>query len=149
MRSFSKLVAAVVLTLFAAGASGCYGQFALTRKLYAWNGEASGNKFANSLILFALIVIPVYELCGLGDWLIFNTVEVFTGTNPISQLDVPGGHDWVARRLGEDEVEVSRDGTVILVGRRAPGGSVTWRDVRGDVIAEVPAQLAPVASILH
>jgi hypothetical protein len=146
MRMFRKLVAAVVLVAVAAVAGGCYGQFALTRKIYAWNGEVTQNKFANSLIFFALIVIPVYELCSLGDWIIFNTVEVFTGQNPISRLDLPGGHDWVARRLSDDEVEISRDGTVILLGRRAPGGSVTWRDVRGDLVAEVPAQVAPVAS---
>lgn len=144
--SFRKLVAAAVLSTVAVAASGCYGQFALTRKIYAWNGEVTTNKFANSLIFFALVVIPVYELCTLGDWLIFNTVEVFTGTNPLSRLDLPGDHDWVARRVSDDEVEISRDGTVILLGRRTPGGSVTWRDVRGDVVAEVPAAVAPVAS---
>jgi hypothetical protein len=146
MKRFRKLVAAVVLATVAAAASGCYGQFALTRKIYAWNGEVTPNPFANSLIFFALVVIPVYELGALGDWIIFNTVEVFTGQNPISRLDLPGGHDWVARRTGDDEVELSRDGVVIATGRRAPGGSVTWRDVHGDVVAEVPAVVAPVAS---
>jgi hypothetical protein len=143
---FRKLVAAAVLAAVAVTASGCFGQFALTRKVYAWNGEVSQNKFANSLVFFALVVIPVYELCAFGDWIIFNTVEVFTGENPMSKLDVPGGHDWVARRTGADAVEVSRDGTVILLGQRAPGGSVTWRDVRGGVVAELPAPVAPVAS---
>ena len=46
----------------------------------------------------------------LSSTLIFNTVEVFTGTNPISRLELPGGHDWVARRLSDDDAEISYQG---------------------------------------
>ena len=63
--------------------AGCYGSFAATRKIHNWNGHVTSNKFANSVIMWGLIIIPVYELATLGDILIFNTVETFGGSNPL------------------------------------------------------------------
>ena len=120
-----RIVAAVLFAVLAVSSAGCYGQFALTRKLYTWNGTATGNKYVNSLILFGLIVIPVYEVCTLADWIIFNTVEVFSGSNPMSRLEVPGGHEWVARRIDANQVELARDGVVLLIGTRS-GDRIRW-----------------------
>jgi len=62
---------------------GCYGKFALTRKLYAWNGTL-GDKWINSLATFAMVVIPVYGAAGFVDYVILNTVEFWTGKNPVT-----------------------------------------------------------------
>jgi hypothetical protein len=78
-----NLLRAVVLGVTLFSVSGCYGQFALTKKLYTWNGGATHNKFANSAIMDALIIIPVYPICTLVDVLVLNTIEVFSGSNPM------------------------------------------------------------------
>lgn len=74
------LAAFVVLT--ALPNTGCYGQFAATKKLHAWNGGIS-NKFLRTFAFWGLIIIPVYELVALGDGLIFNVIEFWGGKNPI------------------------------------------------------------------
>jgi hypothetical protein len=77
--------------LLMCGGLGCYGQFALTRKIHDWNGRATNNKFANSVITWGLIIIPVYEVCALADFVVFNTIEVFSGRNPVAEEDGAGG----------------------------------------------------------
>jgi Domain of unknown function (DUF3332) len=111
----SLAVSAALLT------TGCYGQFALTRKLYTWNGQVTGNKFANSAVMFVLFVVPVYELLGLGDWLILNTIEVLTGTNPAAQLEIQhGGHTWALAAIDANRAELRRDGARVAVLARRP-----------------------------
>jgi len=69
--------------------SGCYGPFNLTRKLHQWNGEVSENKWAVEIVFLALVWAPVYGLAGLGDGLIFNTIEFWGGENPITMEEEP------------------------------------------------------------
>ena len=65
---------------------GCYGKFALTRKLYAWNGTL-GDKWINSLATFALIAVQVYSVAGIVDYVVLNTMEFWTGKNPVTLKD--------------------------------------------------------------
>lgn len=62
----------------------CIGNFALTKKLLGWNKQI-GNKFVNELVFFAFWVIPVYEVTALADVLVLNSIEFWSGTNPIAQ----------------------------------------------------------------
>ena len=63
--------------------SGCYGPFNLTRRLHHWNGQVGG-RWANEVVFLCFIWLPVYSLATLGDGLIFNSVEFWTGNNPVS-----------------------------------------------------------------
>jgi hypothetical protein len=65
-----------------AAASACYGSYGAFHKVHAWNGKVTSNKWSNSAIHLALWIVPVYELTLLGDFLVFNTIEHFTGSNP-------------------------------------------------------------------
>ena len=60
----------------------CYGSFKLTTDLYDWNSSL-GDKWTNSLVFFALIVIPVYEVAIAVDAVVLNTIEFWTDENPI------------------------------------------------------------------
>jgi hypothetical protein len=62
---------------------GCYGKFAATKKLYTWNGTL-GNKWINSIVMVGMAIIPVYSIAGAADILILNTVEFWTGSNPLA-----------------------------------------------------------------
>ena len=64
--------------------SGCYGPFRLTTKLHQWNGNVSNKKFVNELVFLGLCILPAYELCCLGDALIFNSIEFWGGQNPVA-----------------------------------------------------------------
>lgn len=61
----------------------CIGSFTLTNKLLAWNNQI-GNKFVNELVFFAFWVLPVYEVSGLADVLVLNSIEFWSGTNPVA-----------------------------------------------------------------
>ncbi len=61
----------------------CIGSFALTNKLLGWNRQV-GNKFVNELVFFAFWVIPVYEVAAMADVLVINSIEFWSGSNPIA-----------------------------------------------------------------
>ncbi|MBI4056544.1 MAG: DUF3332 family protein [Elusimicrobia bacterium] len=62
--------------------TGCYGKFALVKKVYHWN-SAVENKYARSAVMWALAIIPVYEFATLADAVVFNVMEFWSGKNPI------------------------------------------------------------------
>lgn len=62
----------------------CIGSFQLTNKLLSWN-RTIGNKFVNELVFIAFWVLPVYEVSGLADFLVLNSIEFWSGTNPVAQ----------------------------------------------------------------
>jgi hypothetical protein len=50
-----------------------------------WNSKLSDSKFVNELAYLGLHIVPVYPFALLGDMLIFNSVEFWTGTNWIEK----------------------------------------------------------------
>lgn len=64
--------------------SSCIGSFALTNKLLTWNKQV-GNKFVNELVFFAFWILPVYEVSGLADILVINSIEFWSGSNPMAK----------------------------------------------------------------
>jgi hypothetical protein len=74
-----RLAPLVLVTALAASQPACYGSYGAFHAIHKWNGTATGNKLANSAIHLGLWILPVYELCLLGDWLIFNNIEFITG----------------------------------------------------------------------
>lgn len=83
-KMFRKTMAIVLIASTSVAMSGCYGTFALTSKIHDWNGQVSNSKFVNELVFLGLCILPVYELCVLGDGLIFNSIEFWGGSNPIA-----------------------------------------------------------------
>mgnify|MGYP002508292760 FL=1 len=63
--------------------SSCIGSFQLTNKLLSWNRQI-GNKFVNELVFFAFWVLPVYEVSALADVLVLNSIEFWSGNNPVA-----------------------------------------------------------------
>ncbi len=61
----------------------CIGQFALSNKVLDWNKQV-GSKFVNELVFFAFWVLPVYEVTMIADLLIINSIEFWSGSNPLS-----------------------------------------------------------------
>lgn len=71
----SLLVAATLM-------SSCVGSFALFNKLAQWNKHATKSKFINEIIF--LVISPAYAFCGAADTLVLNSIEFWTGDNPVA-----------------------------------------------------------------
>ncbi|HZU95764.1 MAG TPA: DUF3332 family protein [Planctomycetota bacterium] len=80
MRTRRRL-AALALALLVAS-SGCFGSFAVTRSVYRANDHVEGQA-AREGVFLALVIVPVYEAALLVDLLVFNTIELFGGHNPL------------------------------------------------------------------
>lgn len=123
MRISSKwglaLAAAVLST-------GCYGSFALTKKLHAWNGTVCGTEtgpssaaaWGNECVFLICNIIPVYGVCVWVDALILNSVEFWTGSNPMNSITVSkldDSHDLRMEKVAENsiKVEILEGGNVI------------------------------------
>ena len=63
----------------------CIGKFALTHKVLGWNHQIS-NKFVNELVFVGFWILPIYEISALADLLVINSIEFWSGSNPITLL---------------------------------------------------------------
>lgn len=112
------LLAATLLT------SSCVGSFSLFNKLAGWNKEATGNKFLNELIF--ILISPAYAVCTVADVLVLNTIEFWTGSNPVAQ------------RVGTTQEITGKDGKLYAVTTlrngykiKSPDGEVIRRPTLG------------------
>lgn len=81
----NRLLGAIALTLsLSMVTTSCIGSFALTNRLLTWN-KGVGSKFVNELVFFAFWILPVYEVCGLADLLVINSIEFWSGSNPMAK----------------------------------------------------------------
>lgn len=62
--------------------SSCIGSFGLFNKVLDWNKGIS-NKFVNEVVF--VLISPAYTVCGMVDILVLNSVEFWTGENPIAK----------------------------------------------------------------
>lgn len=78
LRVSTLLLAATLLT------TSCIGSFGLFNKLLSWNKTATDSKFLNEIIF--LILSPAYAICGTADVVVLNTIEFWTGDNPMANV---------------------------------------------------------------
>lgn len=65
--------------------SSCVGSFGLFNRISSWN-QSVGNKFVNELVFLALNIVPVYGVAYLADALVINSIEFWTGSNPMASV---------------------------------------------------------------
>jgi hypothetical protein len=63
---------------------GCYGTFPLTKKIYQFNGDISSHKIIQTVVFWVFIIVPVYGIGMLGDAIICNLIEFWTGEQILS-----------------------------------------------------------------
>ena len=94
-------MAIVVLLCSSLMFSSCIGSFGLTSKLHNWNKGVGGNKFVSELVFLAFCILPAYELSVFADVIIFNSIEFWSGSNPIAEntqhLKGENGHDFLVK----------------------------------------------------
>lgn len=100
--------AALALTVAALVAGGCYGPFNLTRRLYRWNADMGHDQWEREFIFLLLNFVPVYGTVALADAVAFNSMQFWTGNNPVDPL--PGEAQARKPRLlvrGSDELALT------------------------------------------
>jgi len=76
---------AVVLTLSGSVMfTSCIGSFGLSNRVLSWN-QSLGNKWVNEVVFLALWIIPVYQISMFADMIVLNSIEFWTGSNPVAQ----------------------------------------------------------------
>lgn len=146
----------------------CYGPFNATRRLHAWNGDVSHEKWVQEGVFLLLNIVPVYGLWMLGDVLIFNSIEFWTGDNPVdppmAQLRAVDGdgnqypvtREWYEGRpalgltvVGDDGattqivVAQDEDGRAFVVDRDGDVLGRALRDADGGLVAAWNDELLP------
>ena len=84
----------------------CIGSFGLTNKLLSWN-QSINSKFVNEVVFIVFHIIPVYEISCLADILILNSIEFWSGSNPVADA---GQVQTIQTENGTYMVETQTDG---------------------------------------
>lgn len=141
-RNISRLLAILALAAFVPGAVGCFGGYNLTRNFYNWNKNVSDNKWVVWLIHIPVGMVMFFPVL-LDAW-IFNSIEFYSGDNPINLSDAntlegPNGvvAEFTPRSEGVVDVVVTEqngDRHDVTLVRDAKG--VTLFDDQGRLIAQ-------------
>ena len=149
MRRGIALTLALILVSFST--TGCIGRMALAGKVMKFNLSVTENRWGRALVYLLLYIIPVYEIAGLIDVLIINSLEFHTGTNPLSGqerlalnsphvIEAPDGARGVStlREDGSIVIEITEsNGTVHSVILVETEGGFEVRDVDGNYLGHV------------
>lgn len=99
MKKNPILVGAILLLAATLPLQSCIGSFSLTNRVLSWNNQVS-SKFVNELVFFAFWVLPVYEVTSVADLLILNSIEFWSGNNPVQAstkvVDTEQGKYYIA-----------------------------------------------------
>lgn len=152
----------------------CYGRFPLTKAVYRFNGDVGSGEHKDviqSVVFWGFIILPVYGIATLGDAVIFNLIEFWTGDTLDLSYEVQRP-DGARLALTPEEngqeamLTLSRDGQVFeshrfvrvspdlielrdtqgrLDGKiiRAANGDLQLADAHGMVIRTIPAAELP------
>ncbi|MCH5228223.1 MAG: DUF3332 domain-containing protein [Muribaculaceae bacterium] len=82
MKSKKIVIFTASALLLSVSLQSCIGSFALTNKVLSWNKNVN-NKFVNELVFFVFWVLPVYEVTAVADLLVINSIEFWSGNNPM------------------------------------------------------------------
>ena len=149
----NKIVAAIVVGSFLTVTTACYGPFNLTKNVYHWNSNIKGSsevneKWMKEFVFFGMIIIPVYMFSALLDAFIFNSIQFWSGSNPVKANDAGGDGATRVVRLGGITVTMAESdrGTTVtyerngIVERRATieTSATGYRLINetGDLLAE-------------
>jgi hypothetical protein len=153
------VLASLLLVLFAVSNTACIGRMAVSGAVRKFNLEAVDGQWPHEFLFLALYIIPVYPLAGAVDLIIVNSIEFWTGTNPVdggARIAKAGDTRHVVAEDGSEAISTLRaDGSIDIEVRAADGsvhfmnfvredGEVVARDPHGRRIARVNSETGRV-----
>ena len=101
--------------------SSCFvGQYGLWNKYINWQNHMTSNKFVNAIVGFILVPI-VGGICQLADILVLNTIEFWSGSNPV-QANIGKTQQVMGQDGRYYAVTTLKDGYEV----KAPTGEITY-----------------------
>ena len=88
MKRRTILVLMVALLCSSVTFTSCIGSFRLSNKVLSWNKQVSNSKFVNEVVFFCFWVLPVYEVTTIADVLVVNSIEFWSGDNPLAENEI-------------------------------------------------------------
>lgn len=82
MKKIRLSVAALSIAGLSLLFTSCIGSFNLTNSVLRWNRQV-GAKAVNELVFVAFWILPVYEVTAIADLLVLNSIEFWSGRNPV------------------------------------------------------------------
>jgi hypothetical protein len=159
-----SLIASLLFIVLALSNTACIGRMATSGLVRNFNLEVTQSQWGRELVFLCLYIIPVYPTAGAIDLIIVNSIEFWTGTNPIDggeRLARAGETRHVVSADGSEATSTLRDdGSIDLEVRAADGsthflnvireeGQVVARDSDGRRVARVDSSTGEVATILE
>lgn len=117
----------ILITIALFAFTGCTGSFKLTKTVNNFH-RSQPEKWVDEIIFLGCAIFPIYGFAMLGDAIILNSVEFWTGSNPMASLSNPEGIRTI--QDGEDKVVIShgRDkDTLNIKSTLSPDVSVTFQ----------------------
>lgn len=107
-----RALSITVLVSFLGMTTACYGPFNLTRTLHKWNGQVGkageiDAKWMQELVFLPLALFQIYTFAALGDAIVFNSIQFWTGDNPIKLTDEGGDGRTKVAQVGDVTVTMT------------------------------------------
>lgn len=137
--NMAKAIALLLVASVGFVSSGCFGKFQLTRKVYEVN-RSMEEKYSRSALTWVLVIVPVYAIAGLLDFVAFNLIEFWSGQNPLDETAsrvFESGERRIVMTIGRE-----RGTTVATLEEFRNGTRVSTMRIRDDGSGSVTAALA-------
>ncbi len=109
MKKHARLISlTLVAVLLLITLSGCFGNFALTRKAYQFN-ESVGGKWTQQIVFWLMNFVPVYNAAASLDVILFNTIEFWTGSNPIAMTNSDEVIKYANTENGNFQIKITKN----------------------------------------
>jgi Domain of unknown function (DUF3332). len=161
--SLKNVVCVLLVGVMFATSFGCYGSFNLTKQVWRFNGGV-GDKWVNELVFLVMNIVPVYGASVFVDAILFNSIEFWSGKNPITGENalpnkftgddgtsvtlntmtkeieiarpIPGNAESVYRLVRENGQSVvkDKDGNILVRCFAGDDGGMTLLDAQGKVL---------------
>jgi hypothetical protein len=113
--------------------SSCVGSFGLFNRLTTWN-QSLGNKFVNELVFLAFNIVPVYGVAYLADALVINSIEFWSGSNPMANV---GDVKKLKGKTRENGYSITKEGETASMDLIYDKEANTWNVVANGESAEL------------
>lgn len=160
-----KIVASIVILAFFT--TGCTGPFNLTHKVYNFH-RSQADKWSDELCFLLVALLPIYSIAIFADAIIFNSIEFWTGKNPVDMSSIPAqnrmaangkdklmmsynsktdqvqvavsnNHGFIFERTATGVIAKNEKGQVLYSAIQGEGGDVAIYNAEGKLVKDYPA----------
>jgi uncharacterized lipoprotein NlpE involved in copper resistance len=107
--------------------TGCTGPFQLTKAVHKWQTSFT-DKWVDEVAFLGCVFLPVYGLATLADAIILNSVEFWTGDNPMNATVENGDASALMTKTDDGLIRIDSEGQTCFLERTNDGVVATDAD---------------------